>query len=246
MNLYAIDINCDVGEGLGNESQLMPFITSCNIACGAHAGSEEIVREIIALADKYKVHIGAHPSYPDRENFGRKTMDIKLPALQKSLEYQIELVLDELQRSVATLNHIKPHGALYNDAIKDEALARCIVTAMNNTVRNVWLYAPFRSVLAEIAMQEGIRVRYEAFIDRNYMPDLTLVPRSEENAVITDSEEVLQHLLQMVQHQSVVCANGEKVNIEANTYCLHGDNPKLLYILKYLNKKLPDYGIKIA
>lgn len=246
MNLYAIDINCDVGEGIGNESLAMPFITSCNIACGAHAGSKEIVSEVINLATKYKVHIGAHPSYPDRDNFGRKTMPIELPTLQQSLEYQIELVLDELQKSVATLNHIKPHGALYNDAVKDEALARCIITAMKNTVRNVWLYAPHQSVLAEIALQEGIRVKYEAFIDRHYMPDMTLVSRSEENAVITDSDEVLQHLLQMVQHQSVICANGEKINITANTYCLHGDNPKLLYILRYLHKKLPDYGIKIA
>ena len=246
MNLFTIDINCDVGEGIGNELALMPMISSCSIACGGHAGDDSTIKETIRLALLHRVHIGAHPSYPDRENFGRKVMDIPLDELQQSLEDQINRVSLELRKSVATMNHVKAHGALYNKAAIDAKTAQCLISAVKNTTTSIWLYAPYGSVLAEMALKQDLRVRFEAFIDRNYNADLTLVSRDKPDAVITNSKEVLKHLLKIITKHKVKTIDGKSVDIKAKTFCVHGDNPNALRILKYLNKKLPNFGIKIA
>lgn len=246
MNLFTIDINCDVGEGIGNELALMPIISSCSIACGGHAGNNTTIKETIELALLHRVHIGAHPSYPDRENFGRKEVDIPFGELQQSIENQINTLQYELRKSVATMNHVKAHGALYNKAAVDAETAKCLINAVKNTTKDIWLYALYESVLAKLALENGLRVRYEAFIDRNYNTDLTLVSRSEPNAVITDPKKVLKHLLRMITKHSVKTISGEKVDIKAETFCIHGDNPNAIRILNYLSKKLPNYGIKIA
>jgi len=246
MNLFSIDINCDVGEGIGNELKLMPMISSCSIACGGHAGDPAIIKETIRLASLHFVHIGAHPSYPDKPNFGRKVMDISLSDLQKSLEEQINSVQFELRKSVATLNHVKAHGALYNKAAVDVETAQCLIDAVKSTTKDIWLYAPYGSILAEMALKQGLRVRYEAFIDRNYNKDLTLVSRDKPDAVISDAKKVLKHLLRMITKHKVKTIEGERVDIKAKTYCVHGDNPNAIRILKYLSKKLPNFGIKIS
>lgn len=246
MNLFAIDINCDVGEGICNEAKLMPLISSCSIACGDHAGDTAIIRETIRLASLHRVHIGAHPSYPDRANFGRKMMDISLVDLQKSLEEQINAIQTELSRSVATMHHVKAHGALYNKAAVDVETAQCLINAVKNTTKDIWLYAPYGSILAEMALKQDLRVRFEAFIDRNYNKDLTLVSRDKPDAVITKAKVVLKHLLRMITKYKVKTIEGEKVDIKARTFCVHGDNKNVLRILKYLTKKLPNFGIKIT
>ena len=246
MNLFTIDVNCDVGEGIGNELALMPLISSCSIACGGHAGDQATIKESIRLALLHQVHIGAHPSYPDREHFGRKMMDIPLDDLQLSLEDQINQVHIELRKSVATMNHVKAHGALYNKAAVDADTAQCLITAVKNTTKDVWLYAPFGSVLADMALEQDLRVRFEAFIDRNYNTDLTLVSRDKPNAVITDAKTVLKHLLRMITKREIKAITGEKVAIKAKTFCIHGDNINAVRILSYLTKKLPNFGIKIA
>lgn len=246
MNLYTIDVNCDVGEGVGNELELMPMISSCSIACGGHAGNAETIKETIRLALLYRVNIGAHPSYPDRENFGRKEMDISLDKLQQSIEDQISSVQNELRKSVATMNHVKAHGALYNKAAVDSKTAQCLLNAVKNTTKDVWLYAPYGSVLAKIALEQGVKVYFEAFIDRRYNDDLTLVSRDNPKAVIMDSKKVLKQLLRMLAKHKVKTIKGKKVVVKANTFCIHGDNSNAVRILKYLSKKLPNYGIKIT
>ena len=246
MNLFTIDVNCDLGEGIGDELAIMPMISSCSIACGGHTGDSATIKEAIQLALLHRVHIGAHPSYPDKENFGRKVIDISLDDLQKSLEVQINMVHTELRKSVATMNHVKAHGALYNKAAVDPETAQCLIAAVKNTTKDIWLYVPYGSVLAEMALKQGLRVRYEAFIDRSYNADLTLVSRDKPNAVITDSKKVLKHLLRMITKHEVKTIEGEKVAIQAKTFCIHGDNPNVKRILKYLSKKLPNFGIKIA
>ncbi|MDY7393832.1 5-oxoprolinase subunit PxpA [Aureibaculum sp. 2210JD6-5] len=246
MNLFSIDVNCDVGEGIDNELTIMPLISSCSIACGGHAGDSMTISKTIELALLNRVHIGAHPSYPDKTNFGRKEMDIPLDELQKSLEEQINTVQNELRRSVATMNHVKAHGALYNKAAVDAETAQCVIDAVKNTTKDVWLYAPFRSVLAEMALKQDLRVRFEAFIDRNYNADLTLVSRSEPKAIITDPKKVLKHLLRMITKHNVKTIDGKKIAIKAKTFCVHGDNPNALRILNYLSRKLPNFGINIA
>jgi len=246
MNLFAIDINCDVGEGIGNELALMPMISSCNIACGGHAGDAKTISSVIELASLHRVHIGAHPSYPDKDNFGRKVMNISFKDLQQSLEEQINNVHTELRKSVATMNHVKAHGALYNKAAIDAETAQCLLDAVKNTTQDVWLFAPFGSILAKKALEQGVRVRFEGFIDRNYNADLTLVAREMPDAVLTDPKKVLKHLLRMLTKHKVKTIDGENVAIKVKTFCVHGDNSNVLRILNYLSKKLPNYGIKIA
>ena len=191
-----IDINVDVGQGIGNESQLMPYVSSCNIACGGHAGNSTTMRNVIKLAQKHHVKIGAHPSYPDFENFGRKPMKMASRALFASLKEQINDLITIIQEENALLHHIKPHGALYNMAITDTGIATTIVDVMKSMALPIKLYVPYKSVIEVLAMQNNIQITYEAFADRNYNDDLSLVSRSEKNALISDSNlmfEIFQH-----------------------------------------------------
>ncbi len=244
-NARAIDINCDVGEGLDNEAQLFPFISSCSIACGGHAGDPKTMFEVARLAIKNKVKIGAHPSYPDWENFGRKSIKLSEPKLIRSIAEQIENLISILTSSQQKLYHIKPHGALYNDIAKDRDLATTFLRAVNDYREDVWLYVPPGSAIGEEALKNRFSIKYEAFADRNYNVDLSLVSREHGDAVITDPESVLEHLLSMVLHHQVKSTEGSKIDIKADTYCIHGDNPQVLQILMYLSKSLPNHNIQI-
>jgi len=241
-----IDINCDVGEGLENEAELMPYISSCSIACGAHAGDEETIINTIQLALQHKVKVGAHPSFPDRENFGRKVLEMPLSELKQSLEAQIMLVKTYADRLGAPLNHIKAHGALYNLSANDRETAEALIEVVKNTANEAFLYVPYGSFLESLANQIGLKTKVEAFADRNYNPDLTLVSRSDQNAVITDPNLVVKHLLNMVLDNRVISIDGVGVKMKAQTYCIHGDNPSAISILKKVSKKLEENGIKIV
>jgi UPF0271 protein len=242
---FSIDINCDVGEGVGNETELMPFISSCNIACNAHAGSIDIIDNVISLAKKHHVKIGAHPSFPDRENFGRKTMNISSDDLQKSIENQIKLLIERMSLQNMKLHHIKPHGALYNLIAKDKLTAETVVKAIKNTVKNVFLYVPCNSVIAEVALQNNIKIKYEAFADRNYNDDLTLVSRTQNNALITDKKEVLNHIQRMIIYKRVQTVSDEK-EIQLDTICVHGDTKNAVELIKYIHEKLTEKNIEIV
>ncbi|MCG8328793.1 MAG: 5-oxoprolinase subunit PxpA [Chitinophagales bacterium] len=246
MSIKTIDINCDLGEGVGNEAHLMPFISSCNIACGGHAGDEDSMKEVIGLAIKYNVKIGAHPSFPDREHFGRKFMDISSNDLLESLEKQI-LALKKLADALEVpVHHIKFHGALYNSSAKDAALARTCLFAIKNTLPNTFLYAPFGSAIAKEALLHNIKVKYEAFADRRYHNDLSLVSRKEKNAVIHDKKEVLQHLESMILNGQVKTVESDAVKIQAATFCVHGDTQNAVELIQYIYEELPRKGIQIV
>ena len=245
MKDYSIDINCDLGEGIGNDALLMPLLSSCNIACGGHAGDEKSMKETIEQALKHGVKIGVHPSYPDRENFGRKEIDITLSKLQENIENQINVFKKVLNKTRGELHHIKPHGALYNVAAKNRKIAEVILNAALNTVGNIFLYVPYNSVIHQLALERGIKVKVEAFADRNYNTDLSLVSRANTNAVITAPELVRQHLTNMIIHKKVVSIDGVEVPMYADTFCVHGDNSNAIEILKFLHTELPKNGIRI-
>ncbi len=245
MQQLSIDINADLGEGIGNEAQLMPLISSCNIACGGHAGDENTMREAIRLAKTHKVKIGAHPSFPDVENFGRLPMDMPCAALFKTIEDQVNSLVDVLKEQSVTLHHVKPHGALYNMAMTDSKIATVIIEVMKAMHLPVHLYVPYNSVIAEIAIKNRIPIVYEAFADRNYNNDLTLVPRQEKNAVLYDENEVFDHVFRMISNGEVKTVSGKHIKIKAQTFCVHGDNPKAIGLVNRLKSALQFKGISI-
>ena len=233
-----IDINCDLGEGFNNEHIIMPLISSCNISCGAHAGSLEIMDKVIQLARKYKVKIGAHPSFPDRDNFGRNVLDISNSDLQKSLEDQLTIFKDRALLQNATIHHVKPHGALYNLIAINSEKASVVIAAIQHVFEAVKLYVPYQSRIEEIAIQSGLEIVYEAFADRRYNEDLSLVSRTLSNALIEDKYEVLKQVQKISDKQLVTTVNLNEKEIKASTFCVHGDTKNAIEILEYLHKYL--------
>lgn len=244
--MLTIDINCDVGEGIDNEAELMPYISSCSIACGAHAGDEKTIVNTIELARRYDVKIGAHPSFPDKANFGRKIINIASAELQESIETQINTIKMHVERVGAKLHHVKAHGALYNLAANDTTTAQILIGATKNTTENVFLYAPYNSLLVDLAQENKLKVKVEAFADRNYHTNLTLVSRKMKNAVLTNKKFVVDHVLKMIQQKQLISIDGVEVKIDAQTFCVHGDNPSAIEILKYISKELSKNEIKMA
>ncbi|WP_228235985.1 5-oxoprolinase subunit PxpA [Allomuricauda sp. M10] len=245
MGTFSIDINCDVGEGIGNEAQIFPFISSCNIACGGHAGTEESMSEVVDLAMENGVKIGAHPSYPDKENFGREVLDISKQALIQSIKEQMFTFQTILNQKDAQLHHIKAHGALYNQTAKDGELAKTYLEAISTYKGEAILYVPFGSVVAELAMEMGFQIWYEAFADRNYNADLSLVSRKLPNSLIENPSLVVEHILPIIKNHKVKAVNNEFVKIEAKTLCVHGDTASALEILMYLSQELPNQQVQI-
>lgn len=231
-----IDINCDVGEGVGNEAELMPFISSCNISCGAHAGTEEDILMAIHLASKYDVKIGAHPSYPDKENFGRVVLKMSHKELLDSLKTQLSSFNDKVKEIGAKIHHVKPHGALYNLCVNDEDISKTVLIAVEEVLDKVKIYAPYSSVIAKLAIERGFEVVYEAFADRNYNDDLSLVSRKLPNAVITELDEVLNHV-QLMTTGKVKTILGESKPIKASTFCVHGDTSNAIDIVKGIHSE---------
>lgn len=232
-----IDINCDVGEGLDNEHLIMPLISSCNISCGAHAGSVETIDRVIQLALENKVKIGAHPSFADRENFGRKVLEISNEQLQQSIEEQLQLFKERAALQEAVIHHVKPHGALYNLIAVNEEKAVIVVNAIQHVFDGIKLYVPYNSVIERVAQDNGIEIVYEAFADRNYNDNLTLVSRALPYAVITEATKVANHVRRMSEQSKVRTVQDNEQEIKAQTFCVHGDNKNAIEILEELNKE---------
>lgn len=243
---FNVDINVDLGEGIGNESKLMPLISSCNIACGGHAGDLETMRTVVKLAKKYGVKIGAHPSFPDKDNFGRVPLDMPTVLLYKSIKKQVRDLLGILKDEHARLYHIKPHGALYNLAAVNEKVAKTVIEAIKSLALPIKLFVPYNSVIADLAIKNNISIKYEAFADRNYNSNLTLVSRDKKNAVITDDVELFNHVYRMITDKKVKTIDEFEMTIKADTFCVHGDNPNAVDLIKNLRKKLESKGIRIA
>ena len=212
-----LDLSADLGEGSPGEEQIWPLITSANVACGGHTGDEHSMREAARFARQHGVRLGAHPSYPDRENFGRKSLDITPDALRASLISQLESL-----RSFAPIEHVKPHGALYNDAHKNRALAGVIIEAMRELDPTLALVAPDHSQMAAAARAAGTRVIREAFADRRYEPDGSLTPRTIPGSTLTIEEAAAQAAL-LAKEGAVLARNGSRVVIAFDTLCIHAD-----------------------
>ncbi len=232
------DLNCDLGEGVGNDELIMPYITSANIACGYHAGDESTMHKTILLAQKYKVKIGAHPSFLDRENFGRTE-------IKKSPQEVYELVsiqIKSLQKIAADdnmrLHHVKPHGALYNMAARDKDIAQTIAKAVKDCDENLVLFGLSNSFLISEAKVIGLKTASEVFADRTYQADGSLTPRTQPNALIEDIDEVVQQVLMMVKHGKVKAVSGNHIPIVAETICIHGDGKNAVELAKAINTAL--------
>jgi UPF0271 protein len=241
-----IDINCDLGEGIADEALLMTYISSCNIACGGHFGDENSIDKTIELALKNGIGIGAHPSFPDQINFGRKILNISEDALRKSIASQLNLFSERLALQHAKMNHIKAHGALYALIANDSKVAAIYLDAIATYVENVFLYVPYNSVIEKLAKERNIKIKYEAFIDRNYNDDLSLVARSNENAIINNATAAFDHLLNILKIGKVKTINKSLKTIKADTFCIHGDTKNALIILKELTLLLKEQNITIA
>ena len=244
--MSTIDINCDVGEGMNNEHLIMPFISSCNIACGGHFGNKKTIDETLKLAIQNNVLVGAHPSFPDQKNFGRTVLKITEAALKQSIVAQLDLFLGCLANCNLKIHHIKPHGALYNLIAKDKLEAVKFIKITKKYLQNCFLYVPYNSKIAEVALENNIKIKYEAFADRNYNDDLTLVSRTQENAIILDTDAITKHLVRMVKTNTVATISGSEKEIKAATFCIHGDNENSVGILPVLATKLKNYGIEIG
>ena len=230
-----IHINCDVGEGVGNEEILMPYISACNIACGGHAGNAETMQEIVLLAKKYQVEIGAHPSYPDRENFGRISVDMASAEFIKKIQQQISNLEEIVALHDAKITHIKPHGALYNDVAKSEEKAQLFLKAISKYKDKYKLYIPFNSTIETEAKKQNFQVVYEAFADRNYNDDLTLVSRKKDRAVLTKIGEIIPHVSRLKKEQKIQTISGKKCILKSDTFCVHSDTISAIEIVQQLH-----------
>lgn len=240
-----IDLNCDMGEGYESETLIMPFISSANIACGYHAGDEQTMIRTISLARKYGVAIGAHPSYPDKENFGRKAMTMSDEEVYKIITDQLR-ILNEIAADMGmNLHHVKPHGALYNVAATEVNVAIAIAHAIADMDARMVLYGLANSAFAIAAEKTGLRFCGEAFADRTYTDDGLLTPRSEPHALIEKEEIAIAQVLQLLEKGNITSWSGKKVSLQADTICIHGDGPHAVDFAQKIHDALKAKGISI-
>ena len=245
-----IDLNCDLGEAFGNYSfggdkDIIPLITSANIACGFHAGDENVMNETIQLAKENNVGIGAHPGLPDLQGFGRRKMDIKPKEIYNLVVYQLGALNGFCKIHGARINHVKPHGALYNMGAKNKEIAQAIAQAVYDFDKSVVLVGLSNTLLISEAEALGLRTASEVFADRRYEDDGQLVSRQESDATITNTDEALQQVLKMVTENKVVSKNGKEIVLKADTICVHGDGAHALDFVTQIRKKLTKEGIDI-
>ncbi len=245
MAKWKVDINCDVGEGVGNEAELFPYISSCNIACGGHAGDANTIRKVMKLARDHGVRVGAHPSYPDKANFGRVPMDVSLEALKESVLEQLNTFEEIADNLNIPISHIKPHGALYNQIASDTELAQWFLEVMTECRMSKRIYAPYGSAIDVLAPSKKIEVSHEVFADRNYDSLGRLVSRSRKDALIIEPEQVLNHILPMIKKGEILSVDGEVIKTKADTFCVHGDTPEAMEILHYLSRELPKHDVAL-
>lgn len=241
--MITIDLNCDLGESfghykLGENTAILQYITSANIACGFHAGDPSVMRETVARCIEHQVSIGAHPGLPDLVGFGRREMAISPTEAYDLTVYQIGALQAVATSQGSTIRHVKPHGALYNMAAKNPTLAEAIAKAVYDVSPNLMLFGLAGSELITAGQKFGLPVANEVFADRTYTNEGTLTPRSNTNALITSDEAALTQVLQMVKTQTVTATTGETVSLQADTICLHGDGEKAVVFAKMIYEAL--------
>jgi UPF0271 protein len=248
--MKTIDINCDMGESygawkMGADAEVMPFVSSANIACGFHGGDPATIRRTVRLAVDHGVAVGAHPSLPDLQGFGRRAMKISPQDMYDLVLYQAGAVEAFARAAGARLHHVKCHGALYNMAANDEALSEAMARAARD-LGGVMLYALSNSKMMETAKRLGVPVAGEVFADRGYADDGTLAPRDRPGAMVEDAGEAVARALAMVEQGHVVSLSGRRVPVSADTLCLHGDQPGAVTFAKAIRKAFAERNITIA
>lgn len=246
-----VDINCDMGESfgayhIGADAEVMPYITSANIACGFHGGDPAVMRATVAAARDGGVAVGAHPGFADLVGFGRRAMQVTPQEAHDLVVYQVGALLGFTRAAGTELRHVKAHGALYNMAAAQPALADAIARAVRDVDRQLVLYGLAGSQLVAAAERAGITPVSEAFADRNYLPDGALVPRQRPDAMVHDVGEAVRRAVRMVREGRVATVDGEDIAIRADTICVHGDGPNAAAIARALREGLERSGVRVA
>lgn len=245
-----IDLNCDMGESygawtMGRDNEVLPFVSSANIACGFHGGDPSTMRKTVAAAIKHGVAIGAHPSLQDLAGFGRRVIQITPDEAYDSVVYQIGALAGVAASQGARLHHVKAHGALYNMAARDAALARAICEAVRDIDSSLVLYGLAGSKLIEAAQAAGLKAASEVFADRSYQDDGSLTPRTQAGAMIEDVDQAVAQVVRMVKEGKVRSQSGKDVPVQADTLCIHGDQPNALVFASGIRRALVAAGISI-
>lgn len=250
--MLSVDFNCDIGEStslwpyaVSKDVSLLPYLSSVNIACGYHAGDAETARTLICEAVARNIAIGAHPSFPDRPNFGRNEMHLNDEALYRILHEQIDFIASIALSSGARLHHVKPHGSLYNMAARDRRLAFTVCSAIQAYDENLIIYGLSGSEIIRVADAIGLRSCNEVFADRTYTDNGSLTPRTELQALIEDEQQSIRQILQMINHGTVCTASGKNISLKAETICVHSDADHSLAFAKAIHETLQHSGINI-
>lgn len=243
---HTVDLNADLGEGMPHDAELMSLITSANIACGGHAGDDDMIRRTIDLALRHGVAVGAHPGYEDRNGFGRYELTLPPGEVRGLLLRQVERVRRAAEELGARLTHVKPHGALYNQAARGGSIAAELIDAVRSLDVPLALVVLCGSPLARKARSAGVRVIEEAFADRTYQPDGTLTPRHRSNALIEADDDAVRQALCLVLTGQVTTTDGGIIRMRADTICLHGDSPRAVSFARRLREALRSVHVRIA
>lgn len=249
--MNSIDLNCDLGEddsasGMRREAEVLPLVTSANVACGFHAGGPVFMRHTMSAALRHGVALGAHPSFADREHFGRRELQVAPERIYEDMLYQIGAAAAIARSLGARLNHVKPHGALYNMAARDPALAEAIARAVFDLDPDLVLFGLAGSHLLAAGERRGLRCAAEVFADRSYRRDGSLTPRTQAGALIEDAAAATAQVMQMLSKGTVSATDGSEVAIRADTVCLHGDAPQAAAFAQRLRLSLEDAGISVT
>ena len=241
----SIDFNCDLGEGCANDADVMPFISSANIACGAHAGDIASMRATLRLCAAHGVSAGAHPGYADREHFGRRALALSREQIRSLLHEQLERIAEIALAEGVALVHVKPHGAVYNQAAADAVLADAIAEAVRAFDSNLILVGLAGSRLITAGLAHGLRIAHEAFTDRRYQSDGSLAPRGQPGAVIESVDAAIAQALAIVRGESIACIDGTALRVHADTLCLHGDGSDAAGFAGSLRAAFDDAGVMV-
>jgi len=248
--MYRVDLNCDLGESfgaykLGVDEEILPFVTSANIACGFHAGDPAVMRKTVMLALKNGVAIGAHPGLPDLVGFGRRQMDISPQEAYDIVVYQLGALAAFVKAEGASMQHVKPHGALYNMAAKSKPLSAAIAEAVYKVDSGLILFGLAGSELVAAGEKIGLQVAHEVFADRTYQQDGSLTSRKQPDALITNQEEAVQQVVRMIKEGQVLSRQGQDIPVKADTVCIHGDGKHALEFARKIREYLLNSGIAV-
>lgn len=241
----SVDLNADVGEGM-DDGTLLPYVTSANVACGMHAGDPTTMDQTVELALSCGVRVGAHPGYPDRENFGRVTMEMASDEIENLVVYQVAALQGFVRSRGARLTHVKPHGALYHRGAEFPDVARAIADGVRRVGTQLVLVGAAGSMLIGAGREAGLPVAEEAFADRRYRTDGTLVPRGQPGALLTDPDEAAEQAVRLARDGVAIADDGSPIPVRADTICLHGDTPGAAEIAKKIHERFRTAGIRIA